>query len=562
MKTNKHRKIKKMKHATLTTCAASTLAACNSVLLVGKRGAGKSTMLDYVVQCAAPLLDAIYVFGATLPPSIPELFGSADSKKWEWKKTLHPAELQAIIDQRVEILHESELDADPLVKLPRVGVVFDDCDSGFRNLDSVRFLLSKGKDYNIFVAISAQVADVVPRDVRNCLQVVIAFPESSTLYRKSLRKILRVFNTDEALLRAFIELGEHEAVVFDAKAYEDGNPHLFRCSGQKVARTYSDVSAHETVAVALLPRVAVKVEFGIDTYWSDVTEKYATVKTIVVPRTNEARVIFFGTDPRPGVQKQVIVTDNFGKVVRIEAGQSLVMGKSLGKFSVKTAVAVRLDKEIKMIRLFYESMTAPLAFLRYLYATLTLKRANFDDVYGNIYPEQEMLVRYIPEDSHVLELAGGIGRNSCIIAALLRSSANLVVLESDKFVAKDKVRNGFDFAIEHKTLCSLPEKHDELQQVNWPQLRDKYPWLSFNTLLGGTLYCILQNEPELLFGFKRVLLQNNYNDDSHKIFVAGKLVEAGMACVYSKQLECHIAAERRHLITPACVSSFYEVWSV
>ena len=538
-----------MAHATLSTCAASTFASCDSVLVVGKRGTGKSTMLDYVVQCAAPSLDAIYAFGITLPPSIPELFGGT-VKQWEWNRTLRPKELQAIVELQQKREHAG---TDWDGKLPRIGVVFDDCDSGFRNLDTIRFLLQEGKHHNFFVAISAQVVDVVPRDARDCLQVVIAFPESSTLYRKSLRKILRVFNTDEALLRAFIEGGENEALVFDAKAYGNGDAHLFRCNAKKVAHADSDVSVPEPVAS--------RVEFGIDTYWTDVSAKYATEKTIIIPRTDEARVVFFGIDPRPGVKKQVAVTDDFGNVVRIEAGQSLVVKKLLtGKFSVKSAFAVRPDEEIKMIRL-RNDMTPPQAFLRYLYATLTLKHANFDDVHGAVYPEQEMVVRYISEDAHVLELGGGIGRNACIIASLLRTSTNLVVFESNELFSKElatnKARNGFDFAIEAKEFCSTgvsPER-----PISWLQLQEKYPWLSFDTLLAGALYHALQREPELLFGFKRVLLQNNYEDDAHKSFVAEKLMEAGMTRVYCKPLENSAAGH--YLITPACILCFYEVWS-
>ena len=80
-------------------CERSTFALCNSVLVVGGRGTGKSTMLDYVLQCAAPSLDMVYAFGITFPPSVPALFSSA-SKQWEWNRTLHPKELQTIVQQQ------------------------------------------------------------------------------------------------------------------------------------------------------------------------------------------------------------------------------------------------------------------------------------------------------------------------------------------------------------------------------------------------------------------------------------------------------------------------------
>ena len=387
-------------------CERSTFALCNSVLVVGGRGTGKSTMLDYVLQCAAPSLDMVYAFGITFPPSVPALFSSA-SKQWEWNRTLHPKELQTIVQQqqaRIKSASEWEdSDWDPLFehrcpeKLPRIAVVFDDCDGNFEDsLDTIRLLLTEGKCLNLFVAMSAQAVEFVPMEVRGDVQVVVAFPERSALYRKSLRKVLRVFNTDESLLRAFIAQHENDALVFDAKAYKDGSPHLFRCNAKKLE--FVDFHAHGSAASDSL----LKVEFGVDTYWADVTAKYAATKNVIIPRTDEARVVFFGTDPRPGVKKQVVVTDDFGKVVRIEAGHSLVMEKSRGKVSVKSAFAVRPEQEIKMIRAL--SDVTPLVFLRYLHATLTLKHASFDNVYGDVYPEQEMLVRYVPEDAHVLEL--------------------------------------------------------------------------------------------------------------------------------------------------------------
>ena len=588
---------KKNKREMAHACERSTFASCNSVLVVGGRGTGKSTMLDYVLQCAAPSLDMFYGFGITLPPSVPALFSSA-SKQWEWNRTLHPKELQTIVEQqqtRIQSASEWEdSDWDPMFehrfpeKLPRIAVVFDDCDGNFEDsLDTIRLLLTEGKRHNFFVAMSAQAVEFVPVEVRDDVQVVVAFPERSALYRKSLRKVLPMFNTDESLLRAFKAQHENDALVFDAKAYKDGSPHLFRCNAKKLE--FVDFHAHGSAASDSLGGTLpyndgsivdvsklkydpvremyymdlIKVEFGVDTYWADVTAKYAATKTVIIPRTDEARVVFFGTDPRPGVKKQVVVTDDFGKVVRIEAGHSFVMEKSRGKVSVKSAFAVRPEQEIKMIRAL--SDVTPLMFLRYLHATLTLKRASFDNVYGDVYPEQEMLVRYVPEDAHVLELGGDIGRNSCIIAALLRSSSNLVVFEADEFIAKElaknKARNGFDFAIENNALWSSLPSSEQENHIGWLQLQQKYPWLSFDTLLAGTLYHTLQSEPELLLGFKRVLLQNYYKDDTHKSFVAEKLIEAGMSRVYAKPLEHHIATGLQHFITPACTSSFYEVWS-
>jgi hypothetical protein len=146
---------------------------------------------------------------------------------------------------------------------------------------------------------------------------------------------------------------------------------------------------------------------------------------------------------------------------------------------------------------------------------------------------QEMSVRFIEPTDVVLELGGNIGRNSLIISTLLSDSQNLVVLESDakicKSLEKNRDNNNFKFVIEAKALSKKP-----LIQRGWwtkPLPEGEVPkyWtpvdivdfetlqsttgLTFNTLVAdseGSLYYSLKDDPSILDGLEKILLENDY----------------------------------------------------
>jgi hypothetical protein len=154
-------------------------------------------------------------------------------------------------------------------------------------------------------------------------------------------------------------------------------------------------------------------------------------------------------------------------------------------------------------------------------------------IFGQHMVNQEMSVRFIEPTDVVLELGGNIGRNSLIISTLLSESQNLEVLESDakicKSLEKNRDNNNFKFVIEAKALSKKP-----LIQRGWwtkPLPEGEVPkyWtpvdivdfetlqsttgLTFNTLVAdseGSLYYSLKDDPSILDGLEKILLENDY----------------------------------------------------
>jgi FkbM family methyltransferase len=206
--------------------------------------------------------------------------------------------------------------------------------------------------------------------------------------------------------------------------------------------------------------------------------------------------------------------------------------------------------------------------------------------YGSIsdeYPEQEMAVMYIKPDDFVLEIGGNIGRNSCIIASILNDSKNLVVFESSYTFAQqlkeNRDTNNLNFQIEN---CAI-SKYDLYQQgwntkpanemtdedyasaywtkiktSTWSDIKNKYNNICFNTLVAdceGALYYILHDEPTFLENFKKIIIENDFQDYNHKLFVDVEFKKFNFKRVYVKAL-----SDMHMLIFDKVREFFYEVW--
>lgn len=192
--------------------------------------------------------------------------------------------------------------------------------------------------------------------------------------------------------------------------------------------------------------------------------------------------------------------------------------------------------------------------------------------FGQHMVNQEMSVRFIEPTDVVLELGGNIGRNSLIISTLLSDSKNLVVLESDTKIAKtlEKNRdlNQFEFVIVAKALSKQP-----LIQRGWwtkplPDGETPKYWtpvdiidfatlqsttgLTFNTLVvdsEGSLYYSLKEDPSILDGMQKVILENDYwAARSQQEEVREILISKGFQVVFDRE---------SGLSRP----SFWQVWS-
>lgn len=74
--------------------------------------------------------------------------------------------------------------------------------------------------------------------------------------------------------------------------------------------------------------------------------------------------------------------------------------------------------------------------------------------------KKSLIKNEIRPDDVVLEIGGNVGRNSCVIASILKDSSNLVVIESSQEIAtqlnENRELNGLNFSIVSKALSKVP----------------------------------------------------------------------------------------------------------
>ena len=180
--------------------------------------------------------------------------------------------------------------------------------------------------------------------------------------------------------------------------------------------------------------------------------------------------------------------------------------------------------------------------------------------YGSLqdeYPEQLMAALFIPPEAQVLELGGNIGRNSCVIASLLKNSKNLVTMEcskeSAKLLRKNRDRNKLQFRIEEAAISKVPliqsgwmtipseEEKPGFVRVNtlsFEEVQKKYR-MTFDTLVidcEGAFYYILKDDPELLKNIRLILMENDFPLLEHFQYVTKLLQENGFQLIYTAPL--------------------------
>lgn len=211
-----------------------------------------------------------------------------------------------------------------------------------------------------------------------------------------------------------------------------------------------------------------------------------------------------------------------------------------------------------------------IAKLNEIHNRLKIKYGSFSEE----YPEQEMSVAYIDKDDIVLELGGNIGRNSCVIASILNDSKNLVVVETDpqntSKLIENRDLNNLHFFIEDAAISKVELLQNgwvskpktelnmyELQYwrpiktISWSQLKDKYK-LQFTTLVAdceGALYYMMKEEPNLLDGINKIIIENDFTDPVHKEYVDTEFKKLNFNVVYTN---CHPYIPN--------FNNFFEVW--
>lgn len=297
-----------------------------------------------------------------------------------------------------------------------------------------------------------------------------------------------------------------------------------------------------------------RILYGTDNSQIDITDicytKMLKDHQIIIPGDDNKRADFFG-DPFYGTLKNIYIVDN-DQV-----------------YSYDTTLNVIIDTQSNII-------TTSLVNNFYKFRSelnLQLNHGTFDSE----EPEQIMSHTFLKGNEKVLEIGGNIGRNSLIIASILKSQTNtgplqFVTLECDQVIAQQLIENrninNLDFFIENSALSErrliqkgwdtfplenniIEEGFTEVKTITWKELNEKYN-IEFDTLVldcEGAFYYILKDTPFILANINLVIMENDYHILEHKRYVDSVLSQYGFNRVYSKSggWGC-------------CADNFFEVW--
>lgn len=187
--------------------------------------------------------------------------------------------------------------------------------------------------------------------------------------------------------------------------------------------------------------------------------------------------------------------------------------------------------------------------------------------------EQKMTLKFLRSNSKVLEIGGNIGRNSMVIASILDDEKNLVVLESNRQIAKllkfNRDNNGFKFHILDSALSYRPliqngwvskpssenKEGESVKTLTFEYIEEKYN-IEFNAIVAdceGALFYILKDNKNIMKNIRTVIIENDFSDLKHKEFVNEIFKEFGLSCIYSEPL-------LNNEYNLPCADYFYEVW--
>jgi FkbM family methyltransferase len=294
--------------------------------------------------------------------------------------------------------------------------------------------------------------------------------------------------------------------------------------------------------------------YGIKDNVKDVTEiclqKLTYNNIITIPNGDNDRAKYF-TDHLIGIEKQIFIIIN-NEIY--EYNQSYIIKINLENCTITTEnntdnnIENNIDNKIKNI-----------------HNKLQIKYGNLQDE----LPEQKMAVRYLTGNEKVLEIGSNIGRNSLVIASIVDNN-NFVSLECDENIAEqlkeNRDINNYTFHIESSALSKrkliqkdwdtkpsdiLEPGYTWVNTINLDELNSKYN-IIFDTLVldcEGAFYYILVDMPEILNNIQLIIMENDYYDISHKIFVDSVLEKYNFYNDYKEAggWGC-------------CYNNFFEVW--
>lgn len=307
----------------------------------------------------------------------------------------------------------------------------------------------------------------------------------------------------------------------------------------------------------------IKIEYGIVGNLVDVTSlaltKLSKDGIVFIPKSDDLRAQYF-KDHLRGVLKTVFVTTDFtGEPITVEYNHltNVYIDMNMKKIYLNDA-----PEEIKKLHV------NKFQLLANIHSRYRLNYGSFEDE----YPEQLMAVSYLTGNEKVLEIGANIGRNSLVIADILRkaNTNNFVTLECDPNIAKQLMYNrdvnNISFFIENSALSKrkliqkgwdtitsdvVLDGYKPVKTITWDELNAKYN-IQFDTLVldcEGAFYYILMDMPEILTNINLIIMENDYRDITHKKFIDGVLKEQGFYVDYSEAGGWG-----------PCYNNFFEVW--
>ena len=296
-----------------------------------------------------------------------------------------------------------------------------------------------------------------------------------------------------------------------------------------------------------------KIFYGLVNNNIDITEicytKINNNNNIIIPSGDSNRVNIF-TDPIFGTKKKIFIKKDDNSDL-LEFEDNLELKININTFKIETVKTVDINKKLSQIQ-----------------SELEIKYGSFNEE----VPEQKMVVRYLRGNEKVLEIGGNIGRNSLIIASILRNNNNnnFVCLESDPDISRklceNRDLNGFHFFVENSALSKrrliqsgwntivsdiVLEGYKIINTITLTELKAKHN-IDFDTLVldcEGAFYYILMDMPEILDNINLIIMENDYNDISHKNYIDNILKENNFALDYVESGGWG-----------PCSNNFFEVW--
>ena len=293
-----------------------------------------------------------------------------------------------------------------------------------------------------------------------------------------------------------------------------------------------------------------KIFYGIKDYNIDVTDicfsKLMKNNIIKIPSGDCNRGDLF-TDPLIGVNKFIFINHD-NNFTEYDFKHEITINLT---YTITTLTTEDIDNKLNTI-----------------HSKLSIKHGSLNEE----VPEQKMVVKYLTGNEKVLEIGGNIGRNSLVIAHILRENQNndLVVLETDDNIANQLIDNRdlnkFTFHVENSALSkrnliqigwdtiesnNLLDGYKSVKNITLEELYSKYN-IKFDTLVldcEGAFYYILTDMPEILDNVNLIIMENDYWDISKKNYVDSILQKYNFYVDYAESGGWG-----------PCSSKFFEVW--